>query len=391
MLTPIHLYILSLLKSSIVPTVPVPTIPSEATEEDIKTMAKIIRSNGILLTVYPTLSQATDDKSKQLQLLLQKQYYPSVKQALLQDKEGKQILQSLSEAGFDVIGLKGWELRLLYPSITCRNMSDLDILVHNFDYKQIEAVMEKLGYTGHGKSSWMHSNFTKNEITVEMHKRLTDDSDYIQRWEKSIWDRATRTNDTENIYRMSDEDYYIFHMLHLNKDFKNGSLGLRRIADTWLFVTAHPNMDKAYLKEFFDTTGLTLFEERICAMARSVFEGLEIDHNSEIMLNHALSVGIYGTSKSYKLGRIATMSDGSLKKGKFRSFMAAVFLPYGRMKAHFPKLQKYPFLLPFYWIVRILKQAKNYKENLRRLNYNELSKEDFDSMKELMSAGGIRV
>lgn len=388
MLTPLQLYIISILKQSIVPDAPISVIPEDS---DVNALANIIRRNGITLTVYPAIKYDNSAKAKQLIQILKKDYYASVKQALLQDKEGKLILKKLSNEGFDVIGLKGWELRLLYPSITCRNMSDLDILVRNFDYKQIEAVMARLGYTGHGESSWMHSNFTKNEITVEMHKRLTDDSDYIQKWEKSIWDRATRINDSENIYRMSDEDYYIFHMLHLNKDFKNGSLGLRRIADTWLVNTAHSNMDKVYLKEFFDATGLSLFEERICAMARSVFEGLAIDHNSEIMLNHALSVGIYGTRKSYQLGRIATMSDGSLKKGKFRSFMAAIFLPYSRMKAHFPKLQKYPFLLPFYWIVRILRQAKNYKENLRRLNYNELSKEDFDSMKELMSAGGIRV
>lgn len=113
-----------------------------------------------------------------------------------------------------------------------RQMADLDILVHPYDFNLIKSVMDGLFFNSGTESSWKHDSFKKKDVHVEMHKRLTDDSDVIQMREKGIWDRAEALDGS--IYRMSSEDYYIFHFVHPHKDFMNGSLGLRRIVDTWL-------------------------------------------------------------------------------------------------------------------------------------------------------------
>ena len=129
----------------------------------------------------------------------------------------RSVLKALGDAGLSCIALKGWELRKLYPEPMMRQVADLDILVRPYDFDLIKSVMEKLGFTGGSESSWKHDSFKKNEVHVEMHKRLTDDSEAIQAWEKGLWDRAVIVEG--NIYRMSPEDYYIFHFIHLHKGF----------------------------------------------------------------------------------------------------------------------------------------------------------------------------
>lgn len=352
---------------------------------DSKEIVKIILRNGVLLTVYPVLGAFPDIESA-----LQTRYFAAIRQSVVQDYEGNSILQALNDAGVDCIALKGWELRKLYPEITMRQMADLDILVRDYDSGIIKSVLFRLGYQlTEPESSWKHDSFAKDNVTVEMHKRLTDDSNVIQKWEREMWTRAVPAENGSHIFRMRDEDFYIFHLVHMHKDFMNGSLGLRRIADTWLFTSKHPELDRAYINEVMDAMGLSLFAQRMEKLGKAVMGDSEMDENSEILLRSAFRYGIYGSTNSYKLGRVASMSDGSMKKGIACSMLRAVFLPYSRMKAHFPVLKKWPILLPWCWTVRIVREARKYiEQNRNLLDYRGLSEADYAEMKRFLEAGG---
>ncbi len=349
-------------------------------EMDEKLIARIVLHSGVLLTVYPYLPDG-------LKTQLKNSYLSAVKQSVQQEYEGGLTLKALSDAGMHCIALKGWELRKLYPEPTMRQMADLDILVKPYDHRSIKAVMERLGYTCGEESSWKHDSFQNGVVHVEMHKRLTDDSDAIRGWENGMWDRATTTED--NICKMSPEDYYIFHFVHLHKDFLNGSLGLRRIVDTWLLQKRRIDMETVRLQ--LESFGMWAFHERMIKLCKAAMGDESIDDNDEILLQHAFTHGIYGSGKSYKVGRIVSMSkDGSLKKGKRRSATAAVFLPYKRMKAQFPILQKWPILLPLCWLVRIVRFLKgDMKRSRRMLDYRDVSEADCAEMERFFKAGGI--
>ncbi len=356
----------------------------QAAEPDMAQLVRIIRRNGVLLTVYPALAGFPE-----LQNALRGQFMAEAAHAVSEDYEGCRILQQLNSAGIDCIALKGWELRKLYPKTNMRQMADLDILVREYDYPTIKILMTEMGFEADGESSWMHDNFVKGTIKVEMHKRLTDDSGPILGWERGMWERALPSGEGEHILRMSDEDFFIFHIVHMHKDFLNGSLGLRRIADTWLLTRAYPEMDREYIDAWFKKMGLSLFAERMTALAKATMGETGMDENSEIMLAHAFEHGIYGSGKSYKLGRIAAMSSGSLRSGKLRSLLAAVFLPYGRMKAHFPMLEKHPILLPWFWAIRIVRHLRgDLKKQRAMLDYSGVSKADFSQMQQFFRAGG---
>ena len=339
----------------------------------------IIR-NGIILTVFRQLPPDIQDDLRPL-------YYKTMKQAVTQEHEGERVLAALSGAGLDCIGLKGWEQRKKYPEKLMRQMADLDILVRPYEYGRIRKTMLDLGYSAEKESSWKHDGFRLNEINVEMHKRLTDDSAEIRKWESTVWDRATRVSD--NVYAMAEEDFYIFHFIHLHKDFLNGSLGLRRIVDTWLL--GKQELDREYINAFFERIGITGFHGKMVALSRACMGDAEMDPDSELLLDHAFRYGIYGSGKTYKAGRIVSMSSGSVTSGKIRSFFAAVFLPFGRMKAQFPILDKWPILLPFCWIKRIFGfLGGNLKASRKKLDYSNIKQEDFDEIKEFFRAGGVK-
>lgn len=350
---------------------------------------KILLKNGVLQTVFPTVKKAAEteqtDLLKRLETELQPQYYVTLKQSVLQDHEGREILDQLGREGLHCIALKGWEMRDLYPDRLMRQMADLDILVRPYDYRRIKTVMEKLGYRSGEESAWKHDDFQKGEVHVEMHKRLTDDSGEIQKWERELWNRAVPV--AGNVYQMSPEDSYIFHFVHLHKDFMNGSFGLRRIVDTWLLQRQSLDVDE--VKTVLQRFGLRTFHDRMVYLSRAAMGEEPIDENCEILLAHAFAYGIYGSDVSYKAGRIAAMGT-DMKSGKRRSAINAVFLPFERMKAQFPVLEKWPILLPWFWIKRILRFLRgDVKSSRERLDYSKIREEEYQEMKRFFEAGGV--
>ena len=376
MLTHDQDYILALLRASLA-SKPISLIPNNE-----NSVSNMIRQHDILLTVYPYMASSLQEKLR-MEMLVNAQH------ATQQNYEGSQILHALTEEGLHCIPLKGLEQSKLYPQGILRQMADLDILVRPYDYKQISSVMEELGYKAEGETFWKHDNFTKGNLTVEIHKRLTDDSDAIRDWEGRMLKRTYKAED--GIFHMIIEDQMIFHIVHMYEDFVNGALGLRRIADTWLL--SRQQLDSELVGQEMEKIDLSDFYERMVRLSESCMGERSMDQDVEVMLNHAFKMGIYGTNRSYQAGRIVSMSKGrSLMIGKLRSFAAAIFLPASRMKVQFPLVEKFPLLLPYFWLKRILlylhSDVEDYKQ---KLDYGKVTDEDYAEMKRFFKAGGLKL
>lgn len=377
MLSNDQLFVLFLLRKSFRPE----SNTEQASTDSPEDVKQIVLRSGVLLTVYKELPE-------QLRAELKTLYAASIKQNIQQTYEGDRALEALAEAGLDCIGLKGWELQKLYPRQIARQMADLDILVSPYEFKRIKDVMDKLDFHSGSETSWKHDSFLKQNVHIEMHKRLTDDSGVIRDWEQTIWQRAIPT-ETAHIFRMSPEDFYVFHFVHLHKDFMNGKLGLRRVLDTWLLQ--RQDLDLAAARATLEGFGMGAFHDQMVKVSRAALGEAELDEDSEILLRHAFTYGIYGTEESYKAGRIAAMSHGSLQSGKVRSAVSAVFLPYSRMKAQFPVLNRWPVLLPLCWARRIARFLRgDLAHNRARLDYANISETEYQEMQRFFEAGGVK-
>lgn len=357
---------------------------------DIEVMYRIILSQSIGLTIYPSLKNHGQVLFRECEVKLKNRYYTDLRQTIEQENEGKRILSVLDEAGIDHIALKGWVMKRLYPCSEYRGMADIDMLVKDYDYDRLSEVMDRCGYTGEGRSSWMHDNFRKDSINVEMHKRLTDDSGVIQSWERKMWDHARLVRGTKHEYEMCNDDYFIFHMIHMYKDFRDGHLGLRRLLDMWIILERYKDrLNEWYLDKAFAQMGMVEFVSSMKKLAYSCFETHVFDEDSAVLMEFCIESGIYGTERTYKVSRIARSSSRSSVAGKMISFVSAIFLPWDRMKAHFPILKKYPVLLPVMWAKRILGFAKHADKYVSKLNYNNISDSEYTKMKRVFKAGGV--
>ena len=143
------------------------------------------------------------------------------------------------------------------------------------------------------------------------------------------------------------------------------------------------------VQHWLEKFGMWRFHERMVKLSRVTMDDEAIDADSEVLLLHAFTHGIYGSEKSYKAGRIAAMG-GNVNTGKLKSKLAAVFLPYKRMKAQFPILVKWPILLPYCWMKRIVRFLKSDKKKYSRmLDYSDVTLEDYEEMRRFFEAGGV--
>ena len=134
----------------------------------------------------------------------------------------------------------------------------------------------------------------------------------------------------------------------------------------------------------------SIFRSRkMLELSRSLFGSRPLDDDSRILIEYIAENGIYGTERTYKLGRMVSRSASSKLFGKIRSFTNAVFLPWDRMKAYFPVLRKYPFLLPVMWVKRISGFMRHADKYVSKLDYTNISESDFQRMKTIFKAGGI--
>ena len=357
---------------------------------DVKQVYDLALRHDVVLTVYAALSGAEHPGLRQLKKLLHSCYAPRFAKAVNQACEGEAILDTMEREGMDCIPLKGWVLRQYYADPLSRSMSDLDILVRRYEHRAVMRLMRGLGYEGESISAWKHENFRKMPyMKVELHRRLTDDSGLIRDWEKQMWSRIRPEEGKSHVFRMADEDFYLHHMLHMEEDFRHGTLGFRRIADTWLLLRSCPEMDRSYLEEQLRRMGVWEFACRAEKLARVCFDGEAPDGDSEALLEYAERNSISGTEHSYQLGRMALRSDGKLGQARLRSIWEAVFLPYDRMKAQFPVVEKYPILLPFCWAGRLLRLAMVPVRSLKKLNPSGVSQQKLDEMRRVFRAGGV--
>ncbi len=377
MLTETQKYVLDLLREAFSDPVTERTLPAGVKAKDV---FLILKKNDVFLTVYPVLPKEAFPEA-------QKQYYALVNKGLLQEHEGEAVLKTLSRKGMNVMPLKGWEYKKLYRKSLRREMADLDILVSPYRFPEISETMRELGYGGKKESAWKHDSFRKNQMNVEIHKRLTDDSGVISEWANGIFDRAKRKED--HLYEMLEPDLIVFHFVHLHKDFMNGSLGLKRLIDTWL-LSKLPLYDSEEVRNHLEKFGMLSFYRKMTETARAMMGEKEIGDSDEILLRHAFTYGIYGNAISYQAGRIAAKSPDSLSKGKKKSYLQAVFLPYGRMKAQYPVLKKWPVLLPVCWGKRIGRLLRGNRKRYRALlDYSKIDEAVYEETKAFFRAGGV--
>ena len=284
-----------------------------------------------------------------------------------QSYEFNRITNAFSESGLDFLPLKGIDIRNFYPKQDMRTMGDIDILIKKEQYDAISAVMTELGYNCTYESN--HEYIWRNgNIIMELHKRLVPsyNKDYYNYYGEG-WDFAKSIGPDSCLFKMSDEDSYIYLFTHFAKHYRDGGIGIRHLVDLWVCRSKYGNLDFDYINTQLNKLHLREFYYNVSKTIDVLFENGESDELSEAISKFIFDSGPYGDEFRYLISSRLKNSHKSI----FGEAVEIVFLPAENMKREFPVLNKAPFLLPVFWAVRgfrtLFFRKSKIKQNAQKL------------------------
>ncbi len=266
------------------------------------------------------------------------------------DVERAAVLRKLEEGGIWYAPLKGCVLKSLYPKLGMRQMSDNDILYDASKAAEVKAVMEGLGFSSEGYAApSLHDHYLKPPVcNFEMHRALfvPGQDPRLVEYYQDVKSRLIRDEGSAFGFHFSDEDFYIYILAHEFKHYSGGGTGLRSVLDAYVFLKKKGDaLDWPYIAGELEKLGIADFEAQNRSLARHLFGGGALTAQDREMLEYVLSSGTYGTKENRMKNRIR-------ETGRIRYLLARLFPPYGAMKSRYPALERLPFLLPLFWLLR---------------------------------------
>lgn len=264
------------------------------------------------------------------------------------NKVQTEVIESLAQAfkkhDIHFCFLKGYELKQLYRKPEMRPMADCDILISPHDYKKAMQVMKDENFVFFHKSNHDTSWIKDKKVLVELHNRLNDP--FFEK-ECAILDNVEKYVCDD---RLCPEFSFIYQIEHFSKHAFTGSALLKHMLDIYLYLNNHKNMDMSFVENELNKLKLSDFYRTVCRTLSVWFDG-EISDESTDKLTDLIFISRAERKVRYKISEYINEDNSA----KANTWLKRLFLPYRHMKLHYPTLEKYPILLPAFWIIRLAK------------------------------------
>ena len=296
----------------------------------------------------------------------------AIRKVILFDAERKKLCAWMDRERIWYLPLKGIILKEYYPSIGMRQMSDNDILFDADAWERVEKHMLSEGYETESVGNGNHDVYQKAPVyNFEMHRSLYGKG-HDERWVEYYSDIKDclipdRADDRCYGYHMSDEDFYIYITSHAYKHYSGSGTGLRTLLDFYAYLNAkEDSLDFDYIRTACKKLGIDDFEQHNRILCRKVFAPQQTYNQDSFeqslsadeleMLQYYLSSGVYGTFERMVANRMEkqTKADGKKNLSKLSYYRHRVF-PGMELYENYPLLVKHKWLIPAYWLYRIVR------------------------------------
>ncbi len=333
---------------------------------------QIIKSHHMEVPVYEgAILCGVDTADAAMQTLFLK-YCKSLQVSVRQMREVERVFRIFEENGIDYMPLKGCKLKQLYPKPEFRGMGDADILVRMEQYEKIRPLMQELGFTEEFESD--HEIAWRSDgLFLELHKCLIPsyNKDFYAYFADG-WQQAKQENGTR--YAMTAEDELIFLFTHFAKHYRDGGIGCRYIADLWVYLQAHPELDEVYVEAQLQKLQLLEFYRNIRRVIEVWFEDASSDEKTDFITDFVFSGGSWGSAESKLISQ--TVRDSRYTPVSFSAKLVflwkTAFPDIYALREKYPVLKKRPRLLPVVWLWRpfykLLFERQALREQKRRLD-----------------------
>lgn len=296
--------------------------------------------------------------------------------------ELKAIEAQLEENEIKYMLLKGSVIRNYYPKQSMRQMSDIDIMYDSSKRETLLKIMKERGYElmTYGENS---DDFTKKPFyTFEFHRELFKNQYGFYPDFSFVWNDARQAQGSQYECIMSAEDLYLHHIAHMYKHGILGGFGIRFLVDTYLIASRNENTwNRRFIDEKLKEFSLDDFEKQVYEISFAVIEGKKLSDEDAQFLAEKTGFGIYG---DHRVAMELAFDKFKNEKGKssFASYIFYRLFPGSDfMKIVYPVLNKKPYLLWLYYIVRLvtkssrsLNKAKNELKTVKEISKEQKNK-----------------
>ena len=340
-----------------------PEADSEVNWEEIY---KISAEHDLVSIISYGIIEGGYEVRPDIRALFIRNMYESLARSENQSFEINKIYKAFDDVGVSYMPLKGLLLRKLYPHEDMRIMSDADILVKTEDYDKFSKIMSELGYSFDGESNHEYNYIKPPIMHVELHKFMIPSyNEDLYAYYGDGWRLAKPSADNPCRFELGLEDNFIYILAHFAKHYRNAGAGMRNICDLWLYIKKHASLDMEYIKNQLESLGLLNFYEHINKLISCWFLGETFDTETEEMTEFILASGVHGNLKNQVAAEtIRGYAENQAEKAQKYRYIRMLFPHYEYMKSIYPSLNKLPYLMPLYWVLRLFKGILFKRKNL---------------------------
>ncbi len=348
-------------------------LPQNLSEEEINVLYNLSKKHDLAHILASALEKRGFLANSPIGKCFSKQKFLAVYRREQLDFAEEKVCNLLEEAHIDYIPLKGAVMKKLYPESWMRTSSDIDILIKpQHRNTAISLITEKLSFSVDTDGERDCSLISKSGMNLELHFAITCNDEKLDRVLERVWDFAY--SESGHIFKLKDEFFIAYHVAHMQLHFVEGGCGVRPFIDLWLYKPYWDKCENQVIALLEETESVD-FYNGVKSLCNVWFDGCEHTELTETMEQFILSGGVYGTREN--LGATGKHKNGN----SFKYLLNRIFMPKNRLRLVYPKIDKYPILIPFYQVKRwfslldkdVRKSAKN------ELSGNKNSK-DVDKM-----------
>lgn len=351
---------------------------------DWERMYRVADYHKIANIVYLALLGSGKKIPERWQEAFTERYHQSLQYGDDCSESEKEILTLLDMKKVPCLVLESCEIRNLYQMPETAANGPLKILLDEESYMLAKGYLVDLGYetetfyTGYGERMKQMSGFC-----VELYRKLPFQARSYEKGMQILLRRAGIKSPYNGIRTLSFEDRFIFYMAKCAYHYAQDGLLIREVMDLYLYHRAwQERINREHVQKTLSKFRVEALAQKILWLSYMWFGSLdELDEENrpqeledfDVLENRILSRAMLGQETDQQALMLKEMirkqeekerrqerfakwkKQRSEKWGEFSRRMRWIFPEFRYMCTVYPLLEKLPFLLPFYWLCRLLR------------------------------------
>lgn len=282
----------------------------------------------------------------------------------------------LSSEKIPFVPLKGIIIKHLYPESFMRLSCDIDILVHKSNFKRAVAALEKVGFHMNGDLMFHDVSLLYDDSNLELHFSICENNKNLDGILGDVWNYTVKSEGCK--YTQTNEYFMFHHIAHMAYHFLAGGCGIRPFIDYWILKDKW-SFDEKELIKLCKKAKVEAFYSAVKQLTDVWFEGKSHTDITKRIEKYILVGGAYGVFPNNAAAYTVT------KGGKKKYILSLAFPKYANMKVLYPKLNRAPFLLPFFYIYRIYEKTLGRNSTSAKSTYRAIARQSSDEVNEVAS------